>query len=92
MGGKRLSFNDRQVIESLIKRSTSVIEIARQLKCHRDTIYKELRNGMLPEDYAAHKYWMYSALVAQCGLVPDDERQSQSVTEADTNLQVSFKV
>ena len=71
MGGRRLSFNDRQVIESLIKRSTSVIEIARQLRCHRDTIYKELRNGMLPEDYAAHKYWMYSALVAQCGLVPD---------------------
>ncbi|MGC2873602.1 helix-turn-helix domain-containing protein [Ihubacter sp. mB4P-1] len=92
MGGRRLSFNDRQVIESLIKRSTSVIEIARQLRCHRDTIYKELRNGMLPEDYAAHKYWMYSALVAQCGLVPDDERQAQSVTEADTSLQVSFKV
>lgn len=92
MGGRRLSFNDRQGIESLIKRSTSVIEIARQLRCHRDTIYKELRNGMLPEDYAAHKYWMYSALVAQCGLVPDDERQAQSVTEADTSLQVSFKV
>ena len=92
MGGRRLSFNDRQVIESLIKRSTSVIEIARQLRCHRDTIYKDLRNGMLPEDYAAHKYWMYSALVAQCGLVPDDERQAQSVTEADTSLQVSFKV
>ena len=92
MGGRRLSFNDRQVIESLIKRSTSVIEIARQLRCHRDTIYIELRNGMLPEDYAAHKYWMYSALVAQCGLVPDDERQAQSVTEADTSLQVSFKV
>lgn len=56
MGGRRLSFNDRRVIESLIKRSVSVAEIARQLRCHRDTIYKELRNGMLPEDYAAGNY------------------------------------
>ena len=91
MGGKRLSFNDRQVIESLIKKSVSVVEISRQLKCHRDTIYKELRNGMLSEDYTAHNYWKYSALVAQCGLVPDDNQQSQAVAE-EPDFQVSFKV
>lgn len=89
MGGKRLSFNDRQVIESLIKKSVSIIEISRQLKCHRDTIYKELRNGMLPEDYAAHNYWKYSALIAQCGLIPADD-QSQVTEEPD--LQVSLEV
>lgn len=91
MGGRRLSFSDRQVIESLIKRSASVAEIARQLNCHRDTIYKELRNGMLPEDYEAHNYWKYSSLVSQCGLVGSDMGRD-SEDDQEPERQISFTV
>lgn len=91
MRRKKLSYDDRQTIEILIKRAVGVADIARHLGCHRDTIYKELRNGMFPEDYAAHKFWKYSALASQCGVITKPE-ELEVAKEKEPEVQVSLKV
>lgn len=40
---KRLRYEDRQTIEAMSKRGSSVKEIADELGTHRDTIYRELK-------------------------------------------------
>ena len=42
---KRLRYEDRQTIEAMSRRGSSVKEIADELGTHRDTIYRELKRG-----------------------------------------------
>lgn len=50
-GGKRLSFEDRKQIESMMKAGEKVVVIAEAVGVHRATIYNELKRGGTP--YAA---------------------------------------
>lgn len=47
-GKKRLSFTDRQRIESMRSTGARVIEIAEAVGVHRATIYNELKRGGEP--------------------------------------------
>lgn len=51
---KRISFEDRQTIERLLKTNTSIATIAKEIGVHRDTIYKELKRcNATPITYSA---------------------------------------
>lgn len=51
---KRLRYEDRQIIEKMLKTGKSIAEIAAAVGVHRDTIYKELkRSGMDELTYTA---------------------------------------
>jgi IS30 family transposase len=51
---KRLCYEDRQIIEKMLKAGNSVGMIATTLGVHRDTIYKELvRSGTDQHTYSA---------------------------------------
>lgn len=61
-----LTYRDRIVIETLVKRKTSVAEIAKHLGRSRQTIYNELRRGdVVLLDRYLREYHSYSADVAQ---------------------------
>ncbi len=52
----RLKYEDRKIIEEMLKENKSVVQIAEKLGVHRDTIYKEfLRCGVEPKDYSAEE-------------------------------------
>lgn len=53
---KRLRYEDRQVIEKMSREGSRVIDIAKALGVHRDTIYKEYtRCGATADTYSAEK-------------------------------------
>lgn len=45
---KRLTYEDRQIIEKMMRQGARVILIADSLNVHRATIYKELKRGGRP--------------------------------------------
>jgi IS30 family transposase len=47
-GGKRLNFQDRQRIESMMQAGERVVAIAEAVGVHRATIYQELKRGGTP--------------------------------------------
>ncbi len=42
---KRLHFEDRELMERMLKEGSSVAEIAGKIGVHRDTIYRELQRS-----------------------------------------------
>ncbi len=45
---KRLSYEDRKIIEEMIRQKARVVSIADRIGVHRATIYKELKRGGSP--------------------------------------------
>ncbi len=45
---KRLSYEDRKIIEEMIGQGARVVSIADRIGVHRATIYKELKRGGSP--------------------------------------------
>lgn len=53
---KRLRYEDRKIIERMSREGAKVVDIAKAIGVHRDTIYKEYtRCGATPETYRAEK-------------------------------------
>jgi IS30 family transposase len=51
---KRLRYEDRQTIETMLKSGEDIVEIAKAIGVHRDTIYKEItRSGADQNTYTA---------------------------------------
>ena len=46
MTKKRLGYEDRKVIEEMLKKDHSKTEIAKFLQCSRATIYREINRGI----------------------------------------------
>lgn len=65
--GRRLSFDDRALLEALYKKRLPLSEIARRLGVHPSTVSREVRRGLVQQrDSRTWKmYTVYSADVAQ---------------------------
>lgn len=53
MGYNRLTYKDRKLLESLLKRNTKVTSIAKIIGCTRSTIYRELKRVGSDQTYSA---------------------------------------